>query len=260
MEWYYADAGQRAGPVEESELQALYTTGRVRGDTLVWKAGMGEWQPLSVVQPPFYESVPLDGQFCTECGRQFNPADLVPFGAARVCAGCKDTFFQRVREQGADVATAPAFRRYGGFWIRFLARVIDGVILSVVYLLLVWAWGIFARETFIHPGATPASINMAALWGSLGLIYLISSASFVLYEAWFLVNRGGTPGKLALGLRVIRSDGSNLTSGRGIGRAFAYLLDSLIPFAIGFIIAGFDTQKRALHDHLCDTRVVYKSP
>ena len=153
----------------------------------------------------------------------------------------------------------PAFRRYGGFWIRFVARCIDGLILSVVYILLVLMWTIVMQRTLLYPGETPQPGHIAMMWSGLALIYLISSVCFVAYESWFLLHRGATPGKLALGLRVIRSDGSALTSGRSVGRAFGYLLDSVVPLAIGFIIAGFDAEKRALHDHLCDTRVVYKS-
>ena len=258
MEWYYADAGQRAGPIDESELQTLYASGKVQRDTLVWKAGMPDWQPLESMQLPWMGAPPSGTQFCTECGKPFDPADLIPFSGARVCAACKDVFFQRLREQGT-AALPVGVRRYGGFWIRFLARVIDGLILSVVFILLVLAWTIVARRTLIIPGENPAPAALAVVWGSLALLYLISSAFFVTYEAWFLSQRGATPGKLALGLRVIRSDGNNLTAGRSIGRSCAYLLNSLIPFAIGFILAGFDAEKRALHDHLCDTRVVYKS-
>jgi len=44
--------------------------------------------------------------------------------------------------------------------------------------------------------------------------------------------------------------------GQAVGRYLAYLLNSF-TLLIGFIIAGFDTEKRALHDRICDTRVVY---
>jgi uncharacterized RDD family membrane protein YckC len=216
---------------------------------------MADWQPLSAVQPVLLTSAPPEG-FCTECGRQFAPADLVSFGAARVCAGCKDVFFQRVREQGV-AATGPVLRRFGGFWIRFLGRFIDGLILSVVFVALFLVWGLFNRQAFIR-GRPPDPADMPVFFLGLGVIYVIFLAVSVFYEAWFLANRGATPGKLVLGLRVVRSNGNALTFGRGIGRALAYVLNGFIPFAIGFIIAGFDSEKRALHDHLCDTRVIYK--
>ncbi|MND07279.1 RDD family protein [compost metagenome] len=53
----------------------------------------------------------------------------------------------------------------------------------------------------------------------------------------------------------MRADGSAVTTGRAAGRYFATLLSSL-TLLIGFVIAAFDEQKRALHDHVADTRVI----
>jgi uncharacterized RDD family membrane protein YckC len=64
---------------------------------------------------------------------------------------------------------------------------------------------------------------------------------------------------MALNLKVIRaSDGQNPSVGMAIGRYFAYWLDA-ITLTIGYIIAAFDSEKRALHDYICGTRVIYKS-
>ena len=60
-----------------------------------------------------------------------------------------------------------------------------------------------------------------------------------------------------LGLKVIRSDGSGISFARGACRYLAQIVSALI-LLIGYIIAAFDVEKRALHDYLCDTRVVYK--
>ena len=60
---------------------------------------------------------------------------------------------------------------------------------------------------------------------------------------------------MALGLRIVRADGSSLTYGRATGRFFADYLSNLILF-IGYIMAAFDDEKRTLHDRICDTRVV----
>src|SRR5712671_6711283 len=54
MQWYYAEAGNRIGPIEETELNRLVTLGTVRADTLVWHEGLASWQPLGLVRgmPP----------------------------------------------------------------------------------------------------------------------------------------------------------------------------------------------------------------
>jgi uncharacterized RDD family membrane protein YckC len=60
---------------------------------------------------------------------------------------------------------------------------------------------------------------------------------------------------MALDLKVVRSDGGPVSLGRAVGRYFAKILSGVI-LLIGYIMAGFDAQKRALHDMLCDTRVI----
>lgn len=259
MEWYYADSGQQVGPITESDLQSLYVSGKIRHDTLVWRSGLPGWQPFSQAQPQGASAT--DGQFCTECGKPYEASDLIAFGGSRVCANCKDAFFQRVREQGSDVAIARAFLLYAGFWIRLLAVIIDGLILTafffVIAVIVAMLVGKNVFTTLQNPNLTATDIGL--IYGGLGVLYLIFFAAIVVYQSWFVARRGGTPGKLALGLQVVRSDGTALTFGRSVGRAFAYILNNLVPFCLGFVIAGFDNQKRALHDHICDTRVIRKA-
>jgi uncharacterized RDD family membrane protein YckC len=99
---------------------------------------------------------------------------------------------------------------------------------------------------------------MPAILSGLGLMTLISLAINVAYEAYFLSTRGATPGKMALGLKVIRADGGPVSAGLAVGRYFASILSAL-TLCIGYIIAGFDSQKRSLHDHICSTRVIRAS-
>jgi uncharacterized RDD family membrane protein YckC len=143
---------------------------------------------------------------------------------------------------------APAgFVRYGGFWLRFVALLIDGFIIGIpIYILRVYGMGLSMTQIAQYP-------NPQA--GIIWLLVLISTALACAYEAFFLVRFGATPGKMALGLKVVRPDGSGITAGRAIGRYFARSLSGMILY-IGFIMAGFDAQKRALHDRICDTRVI----
>jgi len=94
------------------------------------------------------------------------------------------------------------------------------------------------------------------LMGAIGLSFLIQIAISIAYEVYFLTTRGATIGKMALGLRVVRADGGPISMGLAVGRFFAMILSSFI-FMIGYIMAAFDLEKRALHDRLCDTRVIY---
>jgi uncharacterized RDD family membrane protein YckC len=86
----------------------------------------------------------------------------------------------------------------------------------------------------------------------ISMVQLVFGAAYVTF---FLGKYGATPGKMALGLKVVRSDGSELTYARAFGRYLAEYL-SAFTLMIGYIIAAFDREKRALHDHICDTRVI----
>lgn len=257
MDWYYAEGGQRVGPIPEADFRALCAAGQLGPESLVWRAGMAGWERAGGLEEWPLAPVARNQSACTECGCPFAAEDLLSFESARICAGCKGIFFQRLREQGARAAVTP-LRRYAGFWIRAAARLIDGAILWAVFVSLIFVWEASMRRVLFNPAAA-SSYDIIALWSGLGAIYLLGLAASVAYEAWFLAHRSGTPGKLALGLRVLRADGERLTGARSIGRAFGYLLSSMVPLCIGFLMAGIDEEKRALHDRLCDTRVVYRS-
>ncbi|MGC2657864.1 MAG: RDD family protein, partial [Bryobacteraceae bacterium] len=233
MEWYYADGGTRLGPVDDAAFEALQVSGKIRAETLVWKSGMAEWQPLNTIQAPVRAG---DGDlsteaFCTQCGRKFPPGDLLSYGSSRVCAGCKDVFFQRLREQGASAVLPYGARRYGGFWMRFLARIIDGLILAVVFTpLSIFVFAFAGRGIIPQPGSQP---DLSRLGPFMGVVLGFSAVEILLmalYEAWFVSNRFGTPGKLVLGLKIIRPNGDKLSFGRALGRFILYYF--------GFILLG----------------------
>lgn len=52
MVWYYAEEGRQKGPVSDAEFDQLLSNGKLLPDTLVWKDGMEDWQPMSAVSPP----------------------------------------------------------------------------------------------------------------------------------------------------------------------------------------------------------------
>ena len=52
MTWYYAIGNERQGPVDDAELDRLIASRHVTTDTLVWRAGMADWQPLGQARPP----------------------------------------------------------------------------------------------------------------------------------------------------------------------------------------------------------------
>lgn len=80
----------------------------------------------------------------------------------------------------------------------------------------------------------------------------------MLYETIMIGKYGATLGKMACKIKVVRADGGRVTYGRACGRYFSKILSSMICM-VGYFMALFDKEeKRALHDRICDTRVVMK--
>jgi hypothetical protein len=118
VNWYYANNGQQHGPVPELELESLALRGVIAPGTLVWREGMAQWQPYSVIRQPAPMVSPapaialppiIHQQQCVECQRFFAKDDLLRYENIFVCAMCKPAFFQKLRE-----GVAPGI--LGGLW------------------------------------------------------------------------------------------------------------------------------------------------
>jgi uncharacterized RDD family membrane protein YckC len=197
--------------------------------------------------------------FCSQCGQPLAQSDLVHIAGNWVCADCKPAFLSRVMASGA-AGVSPLAMRYGGFWIRFCARFIDGLIFMVPVVIFF----VVMMPSVIRAKGQPPAMNpmfVAGFFTFFVLTFLAGAA----YEIVMLKYRSGTLGKMACGLKVVRSDGSSLGWGVCVGRFFMWnvvtagipYINSIFMLATGIMIA-VDNEKRALHDRVCDTRVIYK--
>src|SRR5688572_2555855 len=127
MNWYYVEAGQQAGPVDDAQLDELARSGKLLPDTLVWREGLDNWLPYSQAKSPSPQSAapapsgaaPGDTTHeavCTECGKIFHMEDMIRHSGSYVCANCKPVFMQKLKE-GAKLSGAGL--NYAGFWVRF---------------------------------------------------------------------------------------------------------------------------------------------
>lgn len=187
---------------------------------------------------------------CSQCGRMFAQSDLVQIAGSWVCGNCKPAFLSRVMASGAP---SPSSWHYGGFWIRVAARIIDTVVLYVAQMPI----QLFFFGRVLFPGSQPPAESAAALLSAALWVRVVSWVIQGAYEVLMLRFFSATVGKMAVGLKVVRTDGSGLGWGIAVGRFFMYLVSAII-LGIGYIMAGFDEEKRALHDRVCDTRVIYK--
>jgi uncharacterized RDD family membrane protein YckC len=273
MPWYYAEDAAQQGPVADEQFADLVRLGKVRADTLVWREGMANWQPYSTVAgpatsdvPPVFTSTPTSAPaganevVCHECGTIVPKENAIQYGSIWVCANCKPMFVQKLREGARVPIVAAGQLDYAGFWIRFGAKLIDNLILGVVLVVP------FVVIMFLVMSRSLASRSVgAAATGPDPILQVMLQLGFqfgylgvsVAYSTFFHGKYGATPGKMACGLRVVMSDSTKISYGRAFGRGMAELLSNMLCY-IGYIIAAFDDQKRALHDHMCDTRVVRK--
>jgi uncharacterized RDD family membrane protein YckC len=65
-----------------------------------------------------------------------------------------------------------------------------------------------------------------------------------------------TFGKRIMGLKVTDMAGERISFGRASGRFFGKLITGMIPFGIGYMMAGFTDRKQALHDLIAGTLVI----
>ena len=269
MNWYYADAGRQVGPITDEQLDGLLKSGVIKADTLVWREGMAAWQPYREVRPtpaattavavapagglpPIAAPVGASGEpeaVCAECRRIFPKSHTIQYGTVSVCASCKPMFVQKLKE-GATMPVAEGTLNYAGFWIRFGAKLIDGLIFMVVLGIPFFIF-MFRNIMSTGPGQPPGFGQLGLQLGAQLVFYVASIG----YNTFFLGKFGATPGKMACGLKVVSADGAKITYARSFGRAMAEILSGLIC-DIGYIIAAFDSQKRALHDHIANTRVI----
>lgn len=163
--------------------------------------------------------------------------------------------------------------RFAGFWVRFVAIFIDGLILAPLLYGLDYlgfrifmtgeSYGeyIFGPQTVDPVFGTVPSVVEATHEGMTAYL-MFGLASSILVSLFYTTVMHASPkqatlGKMAMGVQVVDRFGGRLTWKRSLGRHAATYLSGLI-LNIGYLMAAFDAEKQALHDKLADTYVVYK--
>jgi len=149
---------------------------------------------------------------------------------------------------------------YGGFWIRFVAYLIDQIVIGAasvpLYIAFVGPSLLRVVQQSQQNGEEPSPEFIAPLIAK-GLVFAcIAIVGKWLYEALLTSSSWqATVGKRVLRLKVTDDFGNRISFARATGRYFAKILSEWIMF-IGFIMIAFTDRKRGLHDMLCNTLVV----
>jgi len=204
--------------------------------------------------------------FCSRCGKEVEEGN-------RFCQACG-------QEVGAAVIPAPtvvsapppppmavgprvaAEAPYAGFWVRFAAAMVDGLIIGIPAWIIVIAlgfvfggFGVMMRRRLADPEAA------RALAGPMIAFFMMAMLVFLILEWLYFAGmessaRQATFGKSVMSVRVTDYDGKRISFGHASGRFFSKLITGMIPLGIGYIMAGFTAKKQALHDMIAGTLVM----
>ena len=202
--------------------------------------------------------------FCSNCGQAFAVAATMaraPMMSSSVAAPI-----------AGGVAAVPAYAgyaavprvEYAGFWLRFLAFLIDNAVMGIGFVLilipLIFLTGLGGIIGEIHPDE---DMNDVGIFMLIGLLFLAATVSLLLTWLYHALMESSewqaTLGKRVLGLVVTDMAGRRVSFGRATGRHFAKIITNMVPAFIGYIMAGFTERKQALHDMIAGCLVLRRN-
>jgi uncharacterized RDD family membrane protein YckC len=187
--------------------------------------------------------------FCSKCGASISDA-------ATFCSACGQPTggLPPAPMTGAAVVVQPAVQ-YAGFWLRFVAWIIDRIILQFASWIIAFPFVASMGVEGIFRGHVRPE-DLFPFVGHMFRFFVIGLAIDWLYYALMESSAWqGTLGKKALGLEVTDLAGRRISFGRATGRFFGRIISGL-TLLIGFIMAGFTARKQALHDILAGCLVI----
>ena len=242
MTWYYIDESvtdgeRRKGPYNIDEIRGFVKDGVIKDDTLVWHSGMENWVAWKDTEES--KEVPLSEEEQIKAALE------------------------------AIIAEHNKGKRYAGFFVRGTAYFIDNFILGIVgVLLLLLLSALGAIDINAVGDAMSAYVNDPtsdkALMGVLNLpgMHLFLAIWGILQGIYFIVFtaiKSATPGKMLVKVHVESSDGEKVGWLQSTVRFFGSLFTqcTLAFYGLGYLIVMIDPKRRALHDYVAHTRVVY---
>ena len=152
--------------------------------------------------------------------------------------------------------------KFAGFWRRFIAYTIDGLIIAVIIFILTFISVLAyisgamsgAGRAIIGKISDPEQILLLTMW-----VWIFSILLNLAYFTLFHGSTGRTPGKKLLGLQVVTVEGGPLTYGIAFLRSVGYVISSLV-LCLGYLWVVFDKKKQGWHDKIAGTVVIIREP
>ena len=156
--------------------------------------------------------------------------------------------------------------KYAGFWVRFVASLLDTIILALplgilVYLLSDGAWFDFSAYFKQIDAALAGDVKRALanpVRTSFTWEIVFEVLSFVIIILFWKRFKGATPGKSIMKIKIVDAKTlGELSNSAAITRSLGYIV-SMFTLMIGFLMVAFRKDKRGLHDLMADTIVIYE--
>ncbi|HVA18434.1 MAG TPA: RDD family protein [Candidatus Dormibacteraeota bacterium] len=210
--------------------------------------------------------------FCPSCGQTTGSAPAAPRGIPLAPGGgfvppSPEAISPMPIATSVTAPPYPAYNvaaparaiAYAGFWLRFVAWIIDTIVLQIAFTFIMFPFMAASglRGALMNrPPQTPE--EFLVFFNMFSKIILISVIVSWLYFALMESSPWqATLGKKALGLEVTDLDGRRISFPRATGRYFGKIVSSFI-LMIGYIMAGFTERKQALHDMMAGCLVIRK--
>lgn len=293
-EWYYSDAQrQQHGPVGSEELASLHGRGLLGPDSLVWREGLSAWMPWreimhEVVSGTTSLSTAIPAATAdTEAAATADPfaapaapAAAEPSPAPASPTGGDDAFRPYAIAEASPYAPPQASVAgrdagyvagghvvHAGLWKRLAASVIDSFVTTILTYALLIPLMLISFGSMGAMGAMRADgDNPFAAGASVAVMLLMYPIMFAipsLYFGWMQSSSlQASLGKMAIGIKVVRGDGTRVSFWRAFLRSLFYVVFGAVTCGLGVLISGLmaalTERKQALHDMVCDTLVVDK--
>ena len=189
MDWYAAKDGGQIGPLADAELAALFSSGEISAETLVWREGMPDWQRLDSLRPELFGGAatqpnpPADEPMavCAVSGAARPQSQMLQYGDQWVAPENKERFLQGLRE-GAPLATVDLTAN--GYVFR--DPKLRANLARIAFITLTISSGLFTLVEFALP-ESPID-EFTAVDGALGLLGLVMAVgmicSIVFFSMW----------------------------------------------------------------------------
>lgn len=253
MKWFFIDESitdgeRRQGPYSIDDIREFVKQGKIADETLVWRSGTENWVTWKEANET------LEKEFLAN-----NPDQ-------------EQLLENTIKALEQMIETNKQKRVFAGFFIRAFAFITDNLIFGIaggIVLFALAAAGFYdlealqqATSTYLQDPMSPDSLNKLMEAPGMGSLISIWSGIQAVYFIVFTAIFSATPGKMLFHIHVETVEGHKLSWGASIARYLCSILTQLtsVLYGLGYLIVCVDPKRRALHDWIARTFVVFDSP